>query len=377
MTVLNCTVVLLLAAPVFADATLPGGGLVVHEWGTFTSVAGPNGNAESWQALDGPVDLPCFVHRLPGRNLKFDPGSVRMETPVLYFYSPQKVRASVHVEFKPGSFTEWYPQARVQSGPTGQIDWDAVDILPGAEPQWSTTQGPSRYFAARETDATPIQVGQEQEKLIFYRGIGDFALPLAVRITGGTKLELRNQGKDAIAAAIVFDHHNGKSTYQVTRDLRDSESMDLSNLAGDATVVQEELQMLLVQQGLFPKEAAAMIETWKDSWFEEGTRVIWLVPRPAVNGVLPIGITPTPAALTRVFVGRTEVLSPATRAELSAALAGADLPVLAQYGRFLEPFLRQLSPQGIRAPMSGKAREFIDARQMDLRQDYAKQACIQ
>jgi hypothetical protein len=377
MTVLNCTVVLLLAAPIFGDATLPGDGLVVHEWGTFTSVAGPNGNTERWQALDGPGDLPCFVHRLPGPNLKFDPGSVRMETPVLYFYSAQKVRASVHVKFQAGSFTEWYPQASVQSGPTGRIDWDAVDILPGPPAQWPTSQGPSRYFAARETDATPIQVGQEQEKLIFYRGIGDFALPLAARVTGGTKLELRNQGKDAIAAAIVFDHHNRKSTYQVIRELRDSASVDLTSLAADTNGVQEDLQTLLVQQGLYPKEAAAMIDTWKDSWFEEGTRVVWLVPRSTVDGVLPLSINPAPTALARVFVGRTEVLSPATRAELSAALAGADLPVLAQYGRFIEPFLRQLSPQGIRAPMSGKARDFLNTQQMDLQQAYGKHACIQ
>src|SRR5215207_9751262 len=59
----------------------------VHEWGTFTSIAGADGRAVGWTPLSGPDDLPCFVDRL-----KFGPkwtlsGTVRMETPVLYFYS--------------------------------------------------------------------------------------------------------------------------------------------------------------------------------------------------------------------------------------------------------------------------------------------------
>src|SRR5262245_6873999 len=49
------------AALPMAQATPPAP--VVHEWGTFTSVAGPTGEAAYWQALDGPQDLPCFVER--------------------------------------------------------------------------------------------------------------------------------------------------------------------------------------------------------------------------------------------------------------------------------------------------------------------------
>ena len=39
------------------------GALTVHEWGTFTSIAGEDGRAIEWLALDGPTDLPCFVER--------------------------------------------------------------------------------------------------------------------------------------------------------------------------------------------------------------------------------------------------------------------------------------------------------------------------
>ena len=32
----------------------------VHEWGTFTSVAGRDGAAMNWQTLSGTSDLPCL-----------------------------------------------------------------------------------------------------------------------------------------------------------------------------------------------------------------------------------------------------------------------------------------------------------------------------
>src|SRR6059036_2986773 len=36
--------------------------LVVHEWGTFTSIAGKDGVAVDWHPLNGPSDLPKFVY---------------------------------------------------------------------------------------------------------------------------------------------------------------------------------------------------------------------------------------------------------------------------------------------------------------------------
>src|SRR4030095_4322397 len=40
--------------------------LVVHEWGTFTSIAGKDGFALEWRPLNGSSDLPKFVHSLQG-----------------------------------------------------------------------------------------------------------------------------------------------------------------------------------------------------------------------------------------------------------------------------------------------------------------------
>src|ERR1700733_13488976 len=89
------------------------GDLTVHEWGTFTSVAGADGSAVDWDALGGKDDLPGFVNDFGYRCFKWRlTGTVRMETPVLYFYSSRELDAHVKVAFPQGLITEWYPQAQ-------------------------------------------------------------------------------------------------------------------------------------------------------------------------------------------------------------------------------------------------------------------------
>src|SRR5215510_1256062 len=90
---------------------------VAHEWGTFTSVSTADGRAQFWSPLSGPSELPSFVYRSSGQCGKGRGGTlalVRMETPVLYFYSDRDVRASVKVNFPKGCITEWYPLARAE-----------------------------------------------------------------------------------------------------------------------------------------------------------------------------------------------------------------------------------------------------------------------
>lgn len=92
-----------------ADSIRPGG-LTVHEWGTFTSVAGEDGSAVDWDALGCKDDLPGFVNDFGYRGFKWRlQGTVRMETPVMYFYSSRELDANVKVAFPNGLITEWYP----------------------------------------------------------------------------------------------------------------------------------------------------------------------------------------------------------------------------------------------------------------------------
>ena len=63
--------------------------------GTFTSVAADDGTAVQWVPRQAPSELPCFVERLQLQIKGYLPGTVRMETPVLYFYAPAPTSVDV------------------------------------------------------------------------------------------------------------------------------------------------------------------------------------------------------------------------------------------------------------------------------------------
>jgi hypothetical protein len=85
-----------------------------------------------------------------------------------------------------------------------------------------------------------------------------------------------------------------------------------------------------------------MFETWRDSWFEEGSRLLYIVPREFVDSVLPLSIHPSPAQIVRVFVGRMELVTPATQRAVEQAFATNDRATLARYNRFLVPILETM-----------------------------------
>lgn len=311
---------LLAAGYVSAAEIGPRDGLIVHEWGTFTAVADADGRAQEWLPLAAPSDLPCFVHRLDGRSFKgIMPATIRMETPVLYFYSPRTVTAAVKVDFPQGLITEWYPQAK-HSAPSA-IEWDPIALSAAPQPL-PHEGGPSHYYAARETDALTVTSGGERDRMIFYRGLANFPIPPHPR-------------------GIIFENRGGTS--------------------GNAAEVRKRLEAALIESGLYPKEAHAMIETWGDSWFEEGRREFYIVPRETVDRLLPISISPEPEKLVRTFVGRTELLAPWMRAEIEMALAAGDLAALARRGRFLDGFLAQMKD----SPRDPRVDEWLQQRRAE------------
>jgi hypothetical protein len=99
--------------------------LIVHEWGTFTTLASSKGELLNGLYLDE-EELPDFVHQsrdLPSKlentgrfirnkGIYFEPlhVNVKMETPVIYFYSPQALQASVRVDFPNGFIGQWFPE---------------------------------------------------------------------------------------------------------------------------------------------------------------------------------------------------------------------------------------------------------------------------
>jgi hypothetical protein len=345
--------------------------LTAHEWGTFTTVAGENGLAIDWLPLGGPTDLPCFVEHFQSRStIKVVPadyagpfdyehargallGKVRMETPVLYFYAPQEMSLNVKVQFPRGLMTEWYPHADVteaiigpntlrQKTPPAVIEWKNVLLTPRATASFPSGAGESHYYAARATEATPLAVGSQHERFLFYRGIADFDVPISAAVLPNGRVRIGKTRGDDVPGIVLFERRGSSLGYRVLGTLRGDTTVDAPTLDGSVATLRDHLQRTLTDAGLYQQEAAAMLETWRDSWFEDGVRVFYIVPPKLVDAILPLEIRPSPARVARVFVGRMEVLTAATESAVERAIASSDAATLDRYGRFLGPITDRL-----------------------------------
>jgi len=341
--------------------------LTAHEWGNFTSIAGKDGRAVEWLPLTGSTDLPSFVEHFSGATLKAGLlGTVRMETPVLYFYTNRETTVSVHVSFSKGLLTEWYPHAShvypvaavkpkyanfsdwslYQEHPDGSIAWDAVELQPRSFADLPLGDRANHYYAARQTAATPLQIktpnGVQTEKFLFYRGVSTFAVPISVAVHGDGSVMADNLSGEEIPAALLFERRGEKMGFRVTQQANRSFGLNPPELNGDMNSLKQTVVDMLVAQGLYQDEAQAMFETWRDSWFEEGSRLLYIVPRPFVDSILPLTIHPAPAQTVRVFVGRLELVTPSTQRAIEQAVLTRDHATLDLYGRFLGPILQTM-----------------------------------
>jgi hypothetical protein len=366
----------LLRAPRGSEPPNPDTDLVVHEWGTFTSMQGSDGIAlEGLQHEE--ESLPEFVYSrskvraCPLRDrgykgLECDVEHVtrKMETPVIYFYSARARRERVHVSFDRGLLTQWFPVVDLLGPPErsrtdGPLDlsriersfleWD-VDVLPpGAgieaipaaklgEP-WTFQRLPDSNVVRTIERVAPRIGPVESEKFLFYRGLGTFDLPIAARASGGSStaraneecsLSLSNRGGEELRGLFVLQVQGTRGSFVPcpeipARSASTDVSLDFSrdSLPIDAMVEKliPALESKLVAAGLFPKEAEAMARTWERSYFRtEGLRVLYLVPEKLTQTILPLSIDPPPASFVRVLVGRLECVTPAVEAEVESAL---------------------------------------------------------
>jgi hypothetical protein len=356
--------------------------LIVHEWGTFTSIAGIDGAALEWRPLNGASDLPTFVYQMKERTkgLRHNYATknsseslIRMETPVIYFYADRETVVSAKVDFPSGKITEWFPQAR--SVTTG-IDWGRFTVLPNAKIALPVEQRDSHYYPARETDAGILRIcGTRQiqhEKFLFYRGVGNFNPPMNVRLEG-EQLLLKNLQDAGLTQAIIFENRNGRTGYRVVDLLKNEATVQLSSVNQNQDLLEQEFEKMLIAQGLFEKEAKAMIKTWRGSWFEEGLRIFYILPRQTTDAVLPIQIEPQPTELVRVMVCRTEVITPEMEASIQTSIVNLDSPsaekrqeakkTIDKYGRFAEPILKRVMQKTTDSSMQLRIAKLIKASQ--------------
>jgi hypothetical protein len=337
---------------------------VVHEWGTFTTVQGADGEQIWWQP-PASVDLPDFVHRAAvggdDRPVTFNPKDLsalaRMETPVIYFYSQRERVADVRVLFRGGNLTEWYPQpTRVaaqtpQARPTGLytmpardtrqfvIEWNGVKILARDTREMALDKlirgkagNGDHYYIARETDANFLRVAApqarsrvEHERDLFYRGLGYFQAPLAVGMDANEQaLSLNAREAERIEAAFLVCVRQGMMRYQKIEgaiasaaSVIDPNIQPFGALEDVRKAAMGDMARALVHAGLYEKEARAMVNTWQDQWFaEEGTRVLYLLPRAWTDRTLQLQVSPQPDQVVRVMVGRAELITPRVERQL-------------------------------------------------------------
>ena len=355
----------------------------LHEWGTFTSVSGSDGVLlPGLQQEEEP--LPIFVHSHAGMGWNYGKGwhrplqnvTIKMETPVIYFYTSQPFEVRVHVGFNGGSISQWFPArssgetpppapANMFSGGLGgnidfaksyhgSIDWEvqvqpptaddnASVFKPGATPAW---------LYPRQTDSALVRTKDgESEKFLFYRGLGNFSLPVKFALPADDTLRIENTSLAPIPAILIFNHAQylgNEAGFALldplpggeTRTLKIAELVTSTNWQHE---VYAAMRGALIHEGLFAKEADAMLQTWWNSYFEQpGLRAFWIVPESFTSSVLPLTVDPPPSRRTRVLVGRSEVLTPAFEKGLREQFAQGEQNQFAN-GRFFKAYEARVS----------------------------------
>ena len=354
-----------------ASAAVCPAGLVVHEWGTFTSLQDETGRAIGGINTDD-EPVPDFVHNV-AENLLIPPTempltlskaapschpdvTMRLETPVLYVHAPDDFRGplDVRVAFKGGWLTQFYPQAtphtpggnmsgwnygRLTDKTVGSLEWLGLGAnATGDEPK--TTE--RVWLAPRTVQASELKTPDgETERFLFYRGVGHLDAPLRVVRSADSRTLDFLPGETPSAGALpigklwlVDIHADGKAAWRTfgpvapdgssTAKLASTPAQFATGEYSTAAVdgLRTSLRAALVTDGLFADEADALLNTWEVSYFKSaGLRLFFLVPQTWTDRVLPLTISGAPP-VTRTMVGRIEIVTPHQR-DLLAHIAAA------------------------------------------------------
>lgn len=299
----------------------------------------------------------------------------------------------MRVDFPQGLLTEFYPPVRNMLPPidnekifvegeaigNSRLNWGKVDLIPTAQllPQVQNASlretltanmvegllphaaNEQHYAAARETDAALVHVrgtaglnSPQQsffEKFLCYRGVGKFQLPVNARFDSDHVI-ISNDGALPLNSAIMI-HVDGEDLLATSIDqVAAGRSLKFDNLQPmTAQQLVELVQQCLIDEGLYAKEATAMVKTWQQSWFtENGTRVLYMVPGPTTDELLPLYVTPRPKQMLRVLVGRMEIMSPADEQRMIEAVA-ASVKTRAEHNALAVPKGKQGTPYEIPA----------------------------
>ena len=371
---------LTLAAPAGSETSEtpqpPPGGFTLHEWGTFTSVAGSDGILlPGVERSEEPLPSFTYAHEAMHHNNSISiPSSkgiawtrplanvtVRMETPVIYFYTKEPFQARVDVGFKGGTISQWYPQRSggetlpalkrnekglplqaentldFAKGYDGSISWEVKVEPAGADAFGRVFRGGETpgWLHPRQPDSALVStMNGEAEKYLFYRGLGRLDPPVRLVATDSS-LKVVNCGAETLQHLLIFDMNDrGEARWSLPAPVpaimhtgKDALTLPLDSQPYRADwrkPLYENAATMLTLAGLTRQEADGMLQTWWASYFgKPGLRVFWVVPPSYVNEVLPLKVTPAPRESVRVILGRTEILTPRFEKQLVDTFAKA------------------------------------------------------
>jgi hypothetical protein len=373
----------LLSAAFFVSTSFGGPGgerLIVHEWGTFTTLQSDDGHELFGINIDD-EPVPDFVHNLEPYILntpvlshdywqsrqkgapRFHPQvSMRLETPVIYFYPPAgaklPLKLDVSVKFRGGWLTEFYPNARVRVPGAEKKEFNFTDLTRDTvgELAWRDLQvgtqgtGPETeenvWLAPRRVAAVNVTNNEdESERYLFYRGVAQ-QKPVIKAVTSSQRdtltvspnlQNLLTTGQKAVIPHIwlMEARRDGTSAYRAIGSLEAASDGQPASItasrrfatsefsADNRARLEAEMHQALVSDGLFADEATAMLSTWQRAYFtSSGLRLFYIVPRAWTDAILPLTISGNPE-ITRVMIGRVELISDTQRETLDK-LARAD-----------------------------------------------------
>jgi hypothetical protein len=380
------------AAPTINQATSPTAKkFVVHEWGTFTSVLGSNGQRlgglhheeealpsfiigrdllkEITSIPEGPEN--CFpskgmpvCHNKPaitGYQVLPEYVTQKMETPVIYFYSEEKQQVRVNVSFPQGIISQYFPApisflpatGKIEGLRGGQTTFD-VEITNEKLPLPLVEHG-NVYAPARDVPAANyVRSGDQNEKFIFYRGLGNFTTNLNVTSAFSEGITFKNSAQ-VITSVILLDVTSSTGAVKSLGSLEKGAPLNLNDkdltyfrdrlkkpLAEFEAQAQEIIVQALIESGLYKDEALSMFNTWKTSYLRShGLRALYVLSRIETDRLLPLHILPQPTETVRTLVGRVEILLADEEQQMLLNLR-AGLPLVVKEDRFAEPKLRRL-----------------------------------
>ena len=242
----------------------------------------------------------------------------------------------------------------------GFLDWGTVDVL--ARDALPALPGPlqdTTWQFARQTKSNPLRVRLEQkdyhEKFLFYRGTGNFKLPVVATTTpAGVKVNNTDSALAMHSAFLLNVTPNGAG-FTALGDLPPGATAPSSKIPAPSMqhmnfseALGKALVEALVADGLFDDEAHAMVQTWRRSYFlTPGVRLLYLLPQSHTERIIPLTVAPAPDRMHRTMLIRVELTTPALEQQIDGALKrlatptthGAARLLLLAHGRFAEPYL--------------------------------------